>query len=621
MPSWEELMAPLGEELGLDIPTTDPTEIAQRYEEEYGRVELVEELRKRIRPHEATPAECHRRLLALPFETIYTTNFDFLLEHCARSMRKACRVLVGEEQLAYHAGYAETNIIKMHGDFQHENALVITKSDYDNFLSDYRAVATHLGAMLLTRTPLFIGYSLRDPDFRAILRIIDERVGKHRRMGYVISLGAEAKGEEAQPVRNIRVIRPDESHQASPGHALAAFFDALAECARQARARRGAGFVYEAVQFAHAERPAEMAAEPAPDLAGEPEAGPPEAPAMLRTGAALSEAARFASEAFKYEDARRLHRESLAIAEDLGDRRSIAATKQALGTLAYLQGDYEEARRLWQENLAIKQELGDRPGIASTKHQLGMLAHEQHDYDEARRLYGESLAIRQELGDRAGIALSKHELGRLASHERDYEEAGRLYNQSLAINDELGDRRGMAKTKHQLGMLAYDQGDYEEARRLYTESLATEEELGDRRGIAISKHELGMLAEIAGDYEEARRLYQQSLAMLEGIGIRPAVAKIKHNLGNVAQQEGDYGEARRLYEESLAIKEELGDRPGIARTKHQLGTLAEEEGDRAGARELYREALAIFEALGSPEVEKARRLLERVSSAEPKKKQ
>jgi len=617
MPSWEELMAPLAEELGLDPAGVDPTEIAQRYEDEHGRVELVEELRKRIHPHEAHPGECHRRLLHLPFNMIYTTNFDFLLEDCARALGKPCRVLVGEEQLAYHAGLAETNIIKMHGDFAHQDKLVITKADYDGFLSQYAAVATHLGAMLLTMTPLFIGYSLRDADFRAILRIIDERVGKHRRMGYVISVGGRAERKERKGIENIRVIRPDDSRHASPVGALAAFFDGLAECARQAHDRRAMPFLYEAVQFAHAERPAEVPPRPRGEPASEAETGGPQA--MVRTAAALFEAAGFATEAFKHEDARRLYEESLAIDEELGDRPGIASSKHQLGGMAYLRGEYDEARRLYQESLAIRQELGDWSGVASGKHQLAMLAHEQHDYDEARRLYQESLAIRQELGDRAGIALSKHELGRLASHERDHEEARRLYVESLAINDELGNRRGMARTKHQLGMLALDQGDYEEARRLYEESLATEEELGDRRGIAISKHELGMLAEHQGDYEQARRLYQQSLATLEGIGIRPAVAKIKHNLGNVAQQQGDHDTARRLYQESLAIKEELGHRPGIASTKHQLGRLAEEEGDRAAARELYQEALAMFESLGSPDAEIARRSLERVS-APPRKR-
>jgi hypothetical protein len=52
--------------------------------------------------------------------------------------------------------------------------------------------------------------------------------------------------------------------------------------------------------------------------------------------------------------------------------------------LAQYRGDYDEAERQYNNSLAIAEELGDRAGMGSTYHQLGVLAQERGDYDQAK---------------------------------------------------------------------------------------------------------------------------------------------------------------------------------------------------------------------------------------------
>jgi len=54
----------------------------------------------------------------------------------------------------------------MHGDIRHPKRLVVTEPDYDDFLTNYPLIATYLSNLLITKTAVFIGYSLDDPDFR-----------------------------------------------------------------------------------------------------------------------------------------------------------------------------------------------------------------------------------------------------------------------------------------------------------------------------------------------------------------------------------------------------------------------------------------------------------------------
>jgi len=283
-----------------------------------------------------------------------------------------------------------------------------------------------------------------------------------------------------------------------------------------------------------------------------------------------------------------------------------------MGSLHWDLGDYAEARRLYQESLAIAQQLGNRAGIARTLQNLGNVAYRQGDYAEARRLYQDALNIKQQLGSRVSAAYTLGQMGNLARAQGDLDEAKTLYDQVRDISQQMGDRRSVAKALHQLGNVAYLQGDYAEARRLYQESLDIKQQLGDRAGVAQTLHQLGMLAQAQGDYAEARRLYQESLDIAQQLGDRASVAISFHQLGLLAQDQGDYAEARRLYQESLDIARQLGSRDGIARTLHQLGRLAEEDGDLGEAKRLFAESLASFEALGAPDAAAARRSLDRV---------
>ena len=53
---------------------------AQRYGDAFGRAELHRFLRDQVRDDDMEPGDLHRRLLALPWTDVFTTNWDTLLE-------------------------------------------------------------------------------------------------------------------------------------------------------------------------------------------------------------------------------------------------------------------------------------------------------------------------------------------------------------------------------------------------------------------------------------------------------------------------------------------------------------------------------------------------------------
>lgn len=228
MPDWAELTKILAEHAKTPESMAAPA-VAERYQQKFGRVQLIETIREALHPDKCRPGRAHKVFVQLPFDTIYTTNFDLLLEEAYSEETRPFRSLVGELQLPFHAGQAASTIIKMHGDLRHEEHIIVTETDYRSFLTKYPVIATHLSAMLITRTPLFIGYSLSDPDFENIRRVVRSRLGAFERMGYIIQFDVPAERAEAMLGDNLHVISLSSDSRQSRDEVLASFFHAIQE--------------------------------------------------------------------------------------------------------------------------------------------------------------------------------------------------------------------------------------------------------------------------------------------------------------------------------------------------------------------------------------------------------
>lgn len=205
MPAWRELTEVLAKIANIESAVGGP-KVAGEFERQFGRVQLIEAIRKALHFGDAEPGKAHLIFVQLPFETIYTTNFDLLLEDAFLATHKPFRSIVGELQMPFHGGRLTPTIVKMHGDLRHEEHIIITSHDYDRYLTQYPVVATHLSAQLIVKTALFVGYSLTDPDFLHIRNIIKSRLGKFERMAYVVAFNSSQADIDEKLNDNLHVI-------------------------------------------------------------------------------------------------------------------------------------------------------------------------------------------------------------------------------------------------------------------------------------------------------------------------------------------------------------------------------------------------------------------------------
>jgi hypothetical protein len=207
LPLWDELGREFAEMLP-DYPYTTPIDAISAYCQEYSRPTMIEELMKFLHIDLAKPGLSHLAFGKLPFDIVCTTNLDFLLEKSYGSTPNStyCRPIIGEDQLSISRANSGVVLIKLHGDLHHPNNLIVTEEDYDTFINKYPLICTYLANLLITRTPLFIGYSLEDPDFRQIWQIIGNRLHGMRRSAFALLVGSKTADIARYQRRGVRVV-------------------------------------------------------------------------------------------------------------------------------------------------------------------------------------------------------------------------------------------------------------------------------------------------------------------------------------------------------------------------------------------------------------------------------
>jgi hypothetical protein len=177
LPPWRELIIRMGKEFGFDddVPAHDgrfdyPI-LAEYYRLKQGSIGPLRSWMDRnwfVSERKIKDSAIHELIVELDFPIIYTTNYDRNLEVAYNLHGKEFVKIINARDIAT-TKEGVTQIVKFHGDFDDDQSLVVTESDYLNRLSFDSPLDIKFRADALGRTILFIGYSMRDMNIRLLL--------------------------------------------------------------------------------------------------------------------------------------------------------------------------------------------------------------------------------------------------------------------------------------------------------------------------------------------------------------------------------------------------------------------------------------------------------------------
>lgn len=182
---WKALLADIVKELKLDPHTENLVAAAQYSVNERGGNRghlnqlLIDEFTK-----DAAPNQNHTLIARLPIDTMWTTNYDTLLETALKTEYKRVDVKHRQQQLGTSMPGRHVTLYKLHGDVSAPNEAVLVKEDYETYDGSRQLFSFKLQGDLVSKTFLFVGFSFSDPNVEYLLSRIRGLMGKNVRDHY-----------------------------------------------------------------------------------------------------------------------------------------------------------------------------------------------------------------------------------------------------------------------------------------------------------------------------------------------------------------------------------------------------------------------------------------------------
>jgi uncharacterized Rossmann fold enzyme len=183
--NWSQLMEEIAKDLNLDIQSeTDLVSLAQYHENEnQTRSKLNRKILEEFK-EETEETDNHRIISRLPISSVWTTNYDTLIERAFSNENRITDVKYDKKQLLTTKPKRDVVIYKMHGDVSHPASAIITKEQYEKYHQTHEGFINALSGELTTKTFLFIGFSFTDPNLDYVLSRLNFQYQKNKRQHY-----------------------------------------------------------------------------------------------------------------------------------------------------------------------------------------------------------------------------------------------------------------------------------------------------------------------------------------------------------------------------------------------------------------------------------------------------
>ena len=202
MPLWSTAVEKIAEKLSISKNDSlyDVLRIPQYYYNARGKKEYTQLMREIFRyTDNLSTTDLHKRIIEFQSSVIITTNYDHLIEKAAEENGEFLQVISQDIDLPYRKAGRE--LIKMHGDFEHDN-FVLKEDDYLHYSSNFKLIETYVKSLIGSKVVLFIGYSLNDPDVKQIFAWVESALKQDFQRAYLILTKKEKNEIEQEYFRN-----------------------------------------------------------------------------------------------------------------------------------------------------------------------------------------------------------------------------------------------------------------------------------------------------------------------------------------------------------------------------------------------------------------------------------
>lgn len=186
-PAVEQIAAALALEIDYQRPDRSLPAVARDYEVLKGRQALVMALKQAFEARRGETSDLLGMVAdaVLPHTKVITSRFDRALELSLEHARKNYVLIVRDTDVPSF-DESKITLIKLQGDIEQPDSLVITEDDIDAFADNLPTVGDVIRAYFATKTLIFLGYDLESELFKRIFRKVSRNLAAFNRPAYAV---------------------------------------------------------------------------------------------------------------------------------------------------------------------------------------------------------------------------------------------------------------------------------------------------------------------------------------------------------------------------------------------------------------------------------------------------
>ncbi|MCL2598605.1 MAG: SIR2 family protein [Firmicutes bacterium] len=180
---WKDMLRQRAQDIGLDVDKEENLiDLAQYYVNSQQRLNIHADIREFFAYQKHSPVQEHHIIASLPLASVWTTNYDTLLERAYANANISYDILTNDASYEKLNLRAKVIINKIHGCMNDPTQCVLTRHDYEEFENKNAMVISQLKGELCSKAFLFVGYSLRDTNIQHIIAQMRLKFGKSYRL-------------------------------------------------------------------------------------------------------------------------------------------------------------------------------------------------------------------------------------------------------------------------------------------------------------------------------------------------------------------------------------------------------------------------------------------------------
>lgn len=255
--------------------------------------------------------------------------------------------------------------------------------------------------------------------------------------------------------------------------------------------------------------------------------------------------------------------EAVELAEQVGDRTTLAKAHDALANYLWKLGEYTEALDHFEIAIDNFLGLGDLHAVARCYCGMGIIYGVLQEYRTALEYFEEGLSAARRVGKDQLAATLTGNIGHVYFKFGRYNDAINCFQHSLDYYKEVDNPHGSANMISGMAGIYVYQGEYAKGLELVRRSLELHRKAKHPRGIAVTMMNVGIALQKMGKLEEAKKELKSALNYARSINFKPTEHDALKALSEVCLELGQEEESAKylnLYmegekeEKTLAVK-------------------------------------------------------------------